>query len=124
MSGCGASVVLKVYGNLAMWLHRYHWLLLLLTAGSGGVFVYSLLSSVSTHEQTLVALCSLLWAMGLMVFVQAFVKPLPDLDEGGGFFVRLKVKFIRGVRWLMAVVVTVLFCVVLFVSSKAIGVLA
>ena len=94
MNGCGMSVVLTVYGNLATWLHRYYWLLWLFTAGSGCVFVYSLLSSVSTHEQTLVSLCSLLWAMCLMVFVQAFVKPLPEPDGGSGFLVLLKVRLL------------------------------
>lgn len=115
--------MLQLYGNLANWLFRFHWVLLLLAAGSGCMFVFSLFSSVGTNDQALVSLCSLLWAMSLIIFVQVFVKPLPELDGTGGFFERLKVKLTRGMRRLMAVVVTVLFGAVLYVSLKAIGIL-
>ena len=117
--------MLNFYAALARRLYHYQWLLWLIAAAAGGLLVYSLLffAGARAEDYTLGALCVLLWALCLVVLVRAFVAPMPRIEPGANFFTRLRTNIRRGARWVMAIVVTALFGMVLFISSRAIGVI-
>ncbi len=117
--------MLKFYAGLARRLQRFQWLFWLVILAAVGLLVFSFLfyDGVQDEYLTLGLLCALLWAMSTMVLVRVFVAPLPTIDPEMGFFVRLTVRIRRGARWTMAVVVTALFAIVLWITSRAIGVI-
>jgi len=82
----------------------------LFTAGGGRDELY-MLGSVTVF----------LWTLGALVTTYIFVAPLPSAGPEAGLVARVKAAAKRGFLWLLAVVMTALTGLVVFVSARALG---
>ncbi len=117
--------MLEVYNKLAKRLRGFMWVLWLLAGVAIIAFAATLLLSDGSRDElyTLSAVCLLLWSLSLVAFVRLFEGPVPNVWAGQKFFARLTTRIRRGVRWIAALTMTTLFCVVIAVSFRAASIL-
>ena len=76
------------------------------------------LGAIDDQRATLGAITVLLWAIGLLTLAYSFREPLPVSAPGAGWFTRQKIRIRRGFLWLMALAMTLLSGLVVFVSIR------
>ena len=113
------------YDTLGRRLHGYRAVLWILVAVAVVVFLGVVFFAPPSDDQTyaLSAILLLLWSLSLVVVVQTFAAPAPDVDPSAGFIQRARTRFVRAFRWLMAITTTALFAFVILLSFKAVGLL-
>ena len=120
------AMMLDFYEKLATRLYPLRHLVLALGAVSIGAFVATVLFSSGPADEAymLVALVVLLWCLSLGALVHTFVHPAPVVNPADRWFARTAARIKRGVRWLMAAMMTLLCIAVLVGSLKAFGLIA
>lgn len=115
--------ILGFYGGLARWLHAYRFLLWCLVAFAVTTFLGSVFWAEPSAEQpyALGSIVLLLWALSLVVVAQAFAVPAPELDPRARLGDRIRIRVARAFRWFMAASTTGLFCFVILLSFKTVG---
>ncbi len=70
------------------------------------------------------ALVVLLWSLLMIATAQSFAHPAPAVDPAAGMLARLKARCWRGYLRVLAIVTTVLFAFVVYVSIRAVALIA
>jgi hypothetical protein len=116
--------MLKFYVALANRLYGARavaWILAALgVAGFGATLFFP--KGKADEAYMLLSIVLLLWSICLLVVIYTFIKPLPVIGHGEGFFSRLKKRLARGLRWVMAWTMTLLCLAVVYVSFRAGGI--
>lgn len=115
--------MLERYHAVARHVDRVRWLLHVLAAGACVAFVAGLFVTPGT-TYFLGALVVLLWSLLMLALAQSFARPAPPVDPAAGLLRRLKVRFRRGYLRFLAVATTVLGLLVVYVTIRAVGLLA
>ena len=118
--------MLAIYGAIAEFLRGYQWLLWVLTVLAVGLFAGTLFVMDGEDDEfyTLGAVCVVLWSLSLIAFVRIFTLPVPYSAAGDGFFKRMKTSINRGLRWVLALLMTALLLAILGISLRALAILA
>lgn len=120
-----AKSILGFYGTLGRWLHAYRFLLWCVVAFAVATFLGIVFWAEPAADQTyaLSSIVLLLWALSLVVVAQAFAVPAPELDPRARLTDRIRIRVTRAFRWFMAASTTCLFCFVILLSFRAVGLL-
>ena len=115
--------MLGFYTRLAGWLHPWRGALVVLAVLGAVAFGIVVATYTGPRQESymLLAAVAALWALSAAILAQTFVQPPPVLEPGDRFGQRLGKRILRGLYWLMAVVVTVLLAAVLYLTLKAAG---
>ena len=117
--------MLALYNRLAKRLYGLRlmlWALGALAIGAfGGVLFLSDGSIDSSYA--LVSLTSLLWTAWLLAVAHSFVEPVPEADPAARLWARFKAKLRRGLLWIQALAMTVLFILALVMTMRTTGIM-
>lgn len=116
--------MLTFYHRLARWLYRYRPALWLLCVGALAAVLATifLASGSASGRYGFGAVALLMWSVCLLTVTYGFAAPPPSVQPGSRLFARIGVRIRRGVLWSMAAVMTLLSGVVVFATSRAIGI--
>lgn len=114
--------MLEFYSRLAARLRPHAWLGWILVAGAATAFPAAvfLVKGETGQFLGLAAIALLLWALTLSAFIRAFADPLPVPRPGAGLITRVRARFSRLYRWLLAVLMTLLLVLVTWFSLRAV----
>lgn len=115
--------MLDAFHAIAKRVHRARLLLWILALGACIAFAVGLFVASGT-ALFLGALVVLLWAMLMLAAAEAFVRPVPVIDPESGYLARLRARFWRAYLRLLAIATVVLCALVVYVSIRAIGMIA
>lgn len=115
--------MLDTYHRLATLVHRVRWLLWTLAIGACVAFGIGLFRTPGS-AYFLGALVVLMWSLLMLAMAQSFAQPAPVVEAQDGWLARLKARFWRGYLWLLAIATTVLGAFVVFISIRAITIIA
>jgi len=116
--------MLTFFYRLAQWLYRFRVVLWIVGATSTALFSGTLFLSdgTLTAAYALVSLTLLLWVLWLLAVAYCFFEPAPVPDSGARLWTRAKVKFRRATVWILAIVMSLFFGLVIVMTTRAIGI--
>lgn len=117
--------MLQLYETLARWLHPYLWLLWLTAAGAALAFGALLLQPARASDEGWLFLPAVvaLWALSLVCLAQFFVRPLRAVSADAGLMARLGYGLRRVFRVAVALAISGLLIVTVFLSIRAVRLL-
>lgn len=115
--------MLDTYHRLATRVQRVRWLLWTLAAGACAAFGFGLLQTPGS-AYFLGALVVLMWSLLMLAMGQSFAQPAPVVAAQNGWVARLKARCWRGYLWLLAIATTALGAFVVFISIRAVALIA
>ncbi len=115
--------MLEIYHAIAKRVDRVRWLFWVLAIGAGIGFVVGVFVTPGT-AYFLGALIVLLWSLLMIAMAQSFAQPAPVVDPESGLLERIKVRCWRAYLRLLAIATTGLCVFVLFLSIRAIALIA
>ena len=120
------TLLLRFYDRLAARLFAFRALFWVLAAGALAGFAATLFVDASPRGPTwlFLALVVLLWALCALVILHSFVHAPPAAGPGAAIGLRLRAWFARAGRGVLAVVMTALNLAVLWLTVKAVTLLA
>ena len=118
--------MLQFYERLARRLYPLRHLVTALGVTACGALVAILLFSSGPADEAymLLGLVVLLWSLCLGALVHTFIHPAPVVSSADSWLVRSHTHVRRGVRWMMAMVVTLLCMAVLITTVRAVGLIS
>jgi nitrogen fixation/metabolism regulation signal transduction histidine kinase len=117
------SRLLFTMASSARVLYRGRRLLWVIAAAALIVFAFGLVTGAESESYPLAALIGVIWMVFLLAFAYLFHRELPDAIPERGFIERLRWRISVAFIWVMAGAVTALGVMVLFLSSRAVGLL-
>lgn len=115
--------MLVFYRRLALWLQQHRIVLWLLCAGAvtAALAAAFMVPGAAGSRYVFGAIVLLMWAIGLLTVGAVFAAPLPHAEPGARWMARLRVRCRRAILTLMAVVMSGLSLLLIFVTLRALG---
>ncbi|MBT6276976.1 MAG: hypothetical protein HOI95_22935 [Chromatiales bacterium] len=117
--------MLERYQRWAGWLKPLRWVFLLGVGVGLGFFVHGVFSSDASSPQTrlMLPIVGTLWALSLLLFLQAFDGTVPTHEPTAPWWTRVKVRVKRGVLHLFAGAIGLMTLAIVGFSFRAVSVM-
>ena len=118
--------MLQFYERLARRLYPLRHLVTVLGVAACGALAAILVFSSGPADEAymLLGLVVLLWSLCLRALVHAFIHPAPAVSSADSWLTRSHTRVRRGVRWMVAMLMTLLCIAVLLTTVRAVGLIS